>query len=45
MNIVKDSYIVMGNMEDMKRKEYSLELEGWKTLKRLLPASQPSRKV
>lgn len=33
MKVVKGSYTVERNVEDMK-KEYSLDLESWKTLKR-----------
>jgi len=38
MKVVKDSCIVERNVKDMKTKEYSLDLESWKTFKRQ-PAS------
>lgn len=34
MKVVKESYIVERNVKDRKKKEYSLDLESWKTLKR-----------
>lgn len=43
MKVDKNSFIVERNVEDMKKSEYSLDLESWKDSQKA--ASQPSREV